>query len=116
MGHCRPSVQTVCTMQLPCSAAAAAAVVVCAWLLVAARSASGATTAPCHGAMVVVLAPTPYYSFPECAKMKNYNTEPINETKHVGAVVEQRHYIITYNGHTVARCLSMAKVGIILLH
>ena len=74
-------------MKLPCSAAAAAAVVVCVWLLVAARSASGATTAQCPiREMVVVLAPTPYYSFPECAKMKYYNTEPINETKHAGAV------------------------------
>ena len=73
-------------MKLPCSAAAAAAVVVCMWLLVAARSASGATTAQCHGAMVVVLAPTPYYSFKECAKIKNYNTEPISETKHARAV------------------------------
>ena len=34
--------------------------------------------------MVVVAAPTPYYSWEQCSQI--YPTEPINETKHAGVV------------------------------
>ena len=40
--------------------------------------------------MVVVNAPTPYFSWEECNALvnagKGYTTEPINETKHAGVV------------------------------
>ena len=75
-------------------AAVAAAVLV--WLQIAVQATGDLSpTCPIRAGpekMVVVLAPTPYFSWKECDDMGHrstkYGTEAINETKHAGVVIE----------------------------
>ena len=77
--------------------AQAVAAVVLVWLQIVAAEATGNPVPTCQSPagpekMVVVNAPTPYFSWDECNDLanadKDYPTELIDEVKHVGVVTK----------------------------
>ena len=90
--HARPARVPACTwslrMGMVMRMGAGLVLVLC---LLHARCAAGETASACstravRDEMVVVLAPTPFYSFARCHAGEGFRTEAINATKHASTV------------------------------